>query len=84
MRSLAQRLDFDHLYITPHSLRRVKATELFRVTNSFDTVAQAGRWENIRTCRKYVDQAVAEMSRFSGVNPVKLKKARLPLEVLFS
>ena len=84
MRCLAQRLDFEDLFITPHSLRRGKATELFRVTNSFDAVAQAGRWENIRTCRKYVDQAVAEMSRFRGVNLAKLRKARLPLEALFS
>ena len=84
MRSMAHTLNLDDLYITPHSMRRGKATELFRTTNSFDAVAQAGRWEHIRTCRKYVDAAVAEMSRFSGVNPERLKRARLPLDTLFS
>ena len=77
-------LDLDDLYITPHSMRRGKATELFRTTNSFDAVAQAGRWEHIRICRKYADAAVAEMSRFSGIDPERLKRAHLPLDILFS
>ena len=83
MRTLATQLKLDDLYITPHSLRRGKATELFRMTNSFDAVANAGRWEHLRTCRKYVDQAVAEMSRFSGVNSAKMRRARIPLDALF-
>ena len=84
MRSMAHALDLDDLYITPHSMRRGKATELFRTTNSFDAVAQAGRWEHNRTCREYVDAAVAETSRFSRVDTERLKRARLPLDIPFS
>ena len=84
MRALADKLNLSDLYITPHSLRRGKATELFKVSNSFDVVAQAGRWEQLRTCRKYVDQAVAEMSRFSCSNVELLKASRKPLDLLFS
>ena len=39
MRSMAHQLDLDDLYITPHFMRRGKATELFRTTNSFDAVS---------------------------------------------
>ena len=84
MRALAGKLNLGDLFITPHSLRRGKATELFRLTNSFDVVAQAGRWDQLRTCRKYVDQAVAEMARFSCSNLQLLKASRKPLDLLFN
>ena len=84
MRSLLGKLRMEDLFITPHSLRRSKATHSFKVSNSFDKVAQAGRWENIRTCRKYVDQAVAEMARFSGADQELLLNAKGLLVEFFS
>ena len=58
---MAAALKLEDLVISPHSLRRGSATSMFKLCGSFDKVADAGRWENIRTCRKYVDKAVAEM-----------------------
>ena len=35
-------------------------------------MAAAGRWENVRTCRKYVDEAMAELSHFQVTQLAKL------------
>ena len=44
-----------------YSLRRGGATHLFRVSGSFDTVANRGRWGNVPTARIYVNEAVSEL-----------------------
>ena len=51
------------LFITPHSLRKGSATALFRATVSFDKVAALGRRDSITICRKYIDEAVAELGQ---------------------
>jgi hypothetical protein len=43
-----------------YSLRRGAATNMFRQQASFDSVADRGRWRNVRTCRIYVDQALQD------------------------
>ena len=61
LRQLAVRLGLGDLLITPHSLRRGKATSRFRECGSFHIVADEGRWESLKTCRKYVDEATKEL-----------------------
>ena len=43
----------------PYSLRRGGATEYFKQTGSFDKVMELGRWQNLKTCRIYVQDAMA-------------------------
>ena len=83
LRDLAARLGLADLFITPHSLRRGSATHLFRLCGSFDQVASSGIWENIRTCRKYIDEAVAELSHFELQDHAKLKAAEYLLLEFF-
>jgi integrase len=70
---LAAKLGLQDLFITPHSLRRGAATHYFRETGSFDFVADRGRWESIRTCRKYIDAAIAELGEYLPTGQDKLR-----------
>jgi integrase len=79
MTSLASKLDLKDLFVTPHSLRRGAATHVFRETGSFDVVADRGRWESIRTCRKYVDAAIAELGEYLPGNQHALRHYELKL-----
>ena len=42
-----------------HSIRRGGATAYFKATASYDRTAERGRWQCIRTCRTYVNEAMA-------------------------
>ena len=48
--------------IRPYSLRRGGATWLFRRTLSYDVVSDRGRWSNINTCRRYVEDGAAQLA----------------------
>ena len=50
---------------TGHGFRRGGATHLFRLTSSYDQVQSTGRWACSKTCRAYVDEALAERSLLS-------------------
>ena len=76
------RLGLGDLLITPHSLRRGKATARFRQCGSFHVVADEGRWDSLRTCRKYVDEATKELATYS-VSLEKLEWQREDLTVRF-
>jgi len=49
----------------PYSMRRGGATLLFKLTQSFDHVAQRGRWRHVRTARIYINEAQAELAKFA-------------------
>ena len=59
----------------PYSLRRGGATWWFRATLSYDAVAERGRWSNVRTCRRYIEDAVAQLTscRFTKQQDEQLK-----------
>jgi hypothetical protein len=49
----------------PYSLRRGGATEYFRRSGRFDLCMELGRWQNLKTCRMYVQDAMATTARIS-------------------
>ena len=55
-------LGFPEGFYKPYSLRRGGATLLFKLTQSFDHVAQRGRWQNTRTAKIYICEAQAELA----------------------
>ena len=61
--------------IRSYSLRRGGSTWWFRATLSYDAVAERGRWSNVRTCRRYVEDAAAQLtsSRFTTQQEEQLK-----------
>jgi integrase len=82
LRQLSEALGLQELLITPHSFRRGKATARFRESGSFHVVADEGRWESLRTCRKYVDCAAREVASYA-VDRAKLKPAVDCLKAFF-
>ena len=56
-RSLLKDAGLQKLDLQLYSLRRGGATNMFRNCASFDSVADRGRWRNVRTCRIYIDAA---------------------------
>ena len=48
--------------VRPYSLRRGGATWLFRRSLSYDVVSDRGRWSNIHTCRRYVEDGAAQLA----------------------
>ena len=57
-----KRYGLDELGLTPYSLRRGKATELWRSSGSVSVVQSAGRWSDMRTARLYIDGASAQLT----------------------
>ena len=55
-------LDLQRFACRPYSLRRGGATTLFRATGSLDVVSVRGRWGNVLTARRYIDDGVATMA----------------------
>jgi integrase len=45
-----------------HSFRRGGATHLFRKTSSYDKVMEHGRWESLKPCRLYVNEAISALT----------------------
>ena len=82
LRQLAVKRSLGDLLIAPHSLRRGKATARFRQCGSFHVVADEGRWDSLRTCRKYIDEATKELASYT-IDQAKLDQARKHLDALF-
>ena len=57
-------LDMHAFAIHPYSLRRGGATWWFRATRNYNAVAERGRWSNVRTCRRYIEDAAAQLASF--------------------
>ena len=57
-----KRHSLNDLGLTPYSLRRGKATELWRSSGSVSVVQSAGRWSDMRTARLYIDGASAQLT----------------------
>ena len=72
---LAAALKMDHLYLLPYSLRRGGATQYFLETGSLDKTAVRGRWQNVKTCRVYVDEALRDKARMQIPDLRLLKRA---------
>ena len=81
---LVKGLGLTHLNLKYYSLRRGGATELFTKTGSFDICAEAGRWENIRTARIYIDGALQQRYAMEVTESIqrRLNKARRVFEDL--
>ena len=60
--AVAGALDLAKWACRPYSLRRGGATWLFRVTGRIDEVCLRGRWGNIVTCRRYIDDGCATLA----------------------
>ena len=65
LRSLARVFGLPGDAITPYSLRRGGATWHFQTYCSYDATQEAGRWQERRTAKIYVDLAVADAAAFS-------------------
>ena len=66
MRSLLHRvaklLGMESWGLRPYSLRRGGATWSFRECGSHEQVSQLGRWSNVRTCRRYIEDGAAQLA----------------------
>ena len=83
MRQLAKALRFDHLLITPHSLRRGGATHLFRSGSSLGEIAETGYWSHVKTCRQYIDSALIDLTEGGDLATSLLRHAQRQLAALF-
>ena len=59
---VVKKLGMEDMAVRPCSLRRGGATWWFRATLSYDAVADCGRWSNVRTCRRYIEDAAAQLA----------------------
>ena len=68
-------LNVQDFAIRPYSLSRGSAAWWFRATLSYDAVAECGRWSNVRTCRRYIEDAAAQLTscRFTTQQDKQLK-----------
>ena len=46
---------------------------MFRECASFDSVADRGRWRNVRTCRIYIDAALQDAASLKEASKPQLK-----------
>lgn len=52
-----------HPNLTPYGLRRGGATWLFQESLSYDLVQHTGRWSEAKTCKIYINEAMASLGR---------------------
>ena len=65
LRRIAFLLEISGERFTGHGFRRGGATHLFRLCGNYDRVQHAGRWACQKTCRTYVDEALADRAVLS-------------------
>ena len=65
----------------PYSFRRGGATHRFRSGDSMAAIAEQGRWAHLATCRIYVNDAVAEMTRLTMPKSIGRKISSLAEEL---
>jgi len=66
----------------PYSLRRGGATHRFRCGTNMAAIAETGRWAHLATCRIYVNDAVAEITKVTLPKAVGRKISRLEQELV--
>ena len=66
----------------PYSLRRGGATHKFRSGTNMAAIAEIGRWAHLATCRIYVNDAVAEITRVTLPKAVRRKINVLEQELI--
>ena len=59
----------------PYSMRRGGATHFYRATANLDALTTRGRWQNSKTARLYVTEAIAELPHLRW-SPAQLKELR--------
>ncbi len=59
------RLGLRDFKVLPYSLRRGGATWYFRETGSFSRTLVKGRWEHVKTCKMYLNQAQLALNQLS-------------------
>ena len=74
--SLVQALQLENELITPHSMRRGGATDHYRVHGNLHATTVVGRWQSVKTCRLYIDQAIADRADMNVKATKLFKKAR--------
>ena len=80
MDSLLKTFQLQNELITPHSMRRVGATDHFRLHGNLHATTVMGRWQSVKTCRLYIDQAVADRADMR-IKPTKMiRNAKIALE----
>lgn len=62
---MRSRLDLVHLKVLPYSLRRGGATWYFQQTGSFSRTLVKGRWEHVKTCKLYINQAQLALNQLT-------------------
>ena len=74
------------LLYKPYSIRRGAATTFFRIFGSMSKTCVRGRWNNERSCRIYINEAVQTMAniRFSGACTEELEHWSTSAETWFS
>ncbi len=72
-RQLVRDTSLTHMDLQVYSLRRGGATNMFRECASFDSVADRGRWRNVRTCRIYIDAALQDAASLKEASKPQLK-----------
>ena len=77
---LVQALSLQNVYLLPYSLRRGGATHYFLETGSLDLTAVRGRWQNIKTCRIYIDEALRDKATMDIKRPKLIRSAARILE----
>ena len=63
--------------ILPYSLRRGGATWYFQETGSFSRTMVKGRWEHVKTCKLYINQAQLALNQISLPQPTLHKLQQL-------
>lgn len=63
-----------------YSLRRGGATHAFRVSNSLSSICVVGRWNNQRTARIYLADALAQLTEISFEDNVVRRLKRLAMK----
>ncbi len=66
----------EHRFL-PYSLRRGGATWYFKQTGSFSRTLVKGRWEHLKTCKMYVNQAQLALNHISLPDPTLIHLKQL-------
>ena len=64
LRRFAFYMDMPGDRFTGHGFRRGGATHLYRTHRNFEMVQSTGRWSCAKSCRQYLDEAMAERAMF--------------------
>ena len=75
--NMKARLNLSHHKILPYSLRRGGATWYFQMTGSFSRTMVKGRWEHVKTCKMYINQAQLALNQITLPQPTLLKFQQL-------